>query len=29
MTNDELNALSKVVLDAAFRVHAALEPGLL
>jgi len=29
MTNDELNALTKRVLDAAFQVHTALGPGLL
>jgi GxxExxY protein len=29
VTNDELDALSKTVLDAAFRVHSALGPGLL
>ncbi len=29
MTNEELDVLSKVILDAAFRVHTALGPGLL
>jgi GxxExxY protein len=29
MTNDELNALTKRVLSAAFQVHTALGPGLL
>ena len=29
MSNDELNALAKRVLDAAYQVHTALGPGLL
>ncbi len=29
MTNDELDVISRTVLDAAFRVHTTLGPGLL